>query len=132
MVALYHSSYQSGTMYLNAGKREQGSCLIPIEDEKLLDAPIEAYLCLKSADGELISDSVYLGNINGAAKDREAKALEEQYNQVKDRFEKVEKLCKEQQEFLHHKKIKSKAMKQVKAEYLALKDKLASMPGKPV
>ena len=134
MVALYHSSIKDATMYLNAGKREQGKCFIPIEENKhnLLNAPIEAYLCFKSANGELISDSVYLGNINGAAKDREEQAQDEQYTKVKDRFQKVEVAYKEQLELLQHKKIKSKLMKHLETEYLALKEKLASMPGKPV
>ena len=134
MVALYHSSIQDATMYLNAGRRDLGKCFIPMKEDKkhLLDAPIEAYLCFKSADGELISDSVYLGNINGAAKDKAEQERDEQYTQVKDRFEKVEKLYNEKLELLHHKKIKSKSMKHLETEYLALKDKLASMPGKPV
>ena len=132
MVAVYHSSVQTGTMFLNAGKRDQGSCFLPIDEQNLLDAPIEAYLCFKSADGERISDSVYLGNINGAAKDRAEQEQDEQYTKVKDRFKKVEVLYNQQLELLYHKKIKSKSMKHLETEYLALKDKLESMPGKPV
>ena len=134
MVALYHSSIRDATMHLNAGRRDHGKCFIPIKEDKknLLDAPIEVYLCFKSADGELISDSVYLGNINGAARERHEQELEEQYILVRERLGKVEALYKEQLDIFQITKVRSKSLKHLKMEYHKLQYKLASMPGKPV
>lgn len=68
MVMLYHPLQKDATYTLNASRRDAEQCFLRIWDPAKQDEPIEAYICFKSADGKCISNSVYLGNLNGEAK----------------------------------------------------------------
>ncbi len=134
MVVLRFPSGDYSKSYLNAAKREDGKCFIPVPDKELLNGPIEAYMCFKSADGERISDSVYLGNLNGSAEEQKETERKEKeragYQAIESRFKKVK--ASYDQFFGEHGLTKStKAFKYVAEEYEVLKNKLKNHPGKP-
>lgn len=132
MVALYHPSERKASVFLNAGKRELGECFVPIEDQTFLDEPIEAFLCFKSADGKNISDSVYLGNINGSHKEKIDIELKEEYLKAKVHFDGVEANFKEREAEYLKTGIGKKAVNMMRKEYLVFKNRLENLPGKPV
>ena len=131
MVALYYPGSQGATAYMNAGKRSIGECFIRVS-KTLLDEPTEAYACFKSADGPGISDSLYLGNINGHAESEEEKEINEKYNATKTRFEVLKKQFKPNENDEERAVKESKATRHLRKEYEILKEKLKNMPGKPV
>ena len=132
MLALYHPKDKKASLFLNAGKRDQGECFVAIEDENLLNEPIEAYLCFKSADGESISDSAYLGNINGSQEEKEAEKIDKKYTEVKSRFETVKANYQELDAVFQKTGIRSKSLKAAQKEYEVIKEQLENLPGKPV
>lgn len=132
MIALYHPKDKDASLFFNAGKREQGEFFVKPDQEKWLDEPIEAYLCFKSADGTSISDSVYLGNINGSQEQEAQKEEDEKYTELKARLEKVKANYDKLDAIFQKTGIKSKSLKASRKEYEVLKDKLEHLPGKPV
>ncbi|ALL06389.1 hypothetical protein AQ505_13305 [Pedobacter sp. PACM 27299] len=67
MVMVSHPDREHASSFLNAAKREDGSCFIPVHSEWMRNGQMEVYVCFKSASGQLISDSAYAGNLNGLA-----------------------------------------------------------------
>lgn len=132
MVALYHPKDKKASLFLNAGKRDQGGCFVAIEDENLLNEPMEAYLYFKSADGETISDSIYLGNINGSQEEKEAEKIDKKYTEVKARFETVKANYQDLDAIYQKTGIRTKSLKATHKEYEVLKEQLENLPGKPV
>ncbi|RQO74570.1 hypothetical protein DBR43_04060 [Pedobacter sp. KBW06] len=65
MILLLHPLSEYATFTLNACRRDAGQYLMEVTETSLLNEPIEAYICFKSADGRRISNSTYLGNLNG-------------------------------------------------------------------
>ena len=132
MIALYHPSEGKASVFLNAGRRDQGTCFVQIENQQFLDEPIEAYLCFKSADGKSISDSVYLGNINGSHEEQVEEELKQEYIKAKIHFEGVEaNYMARETEYLKT-GIGKKALNAMKKEYLVLKERFENLPAKPV
>ncbi|ALL06011.1 hypothetical protein AQ505_11220 [Pedobacter sp. PACM 27299] len=91
----------------------------------------EVYVCFKSANGELISDSAYVGNLNGLAESNKEQVEKKHYMVVKVRFDRVE--ADYHQKIIAHKegRIGTKAFRHIAKEYEMLKQKLKSLPGKP-
>ncbi|MBB2148607.1 DUF6266 family protein [Pedobacter gandavensis] len=116
--------------YLNVARRSEGKCFIPMYEEAL-NQQIEPYISFISADGERISDSVYLGNLNGLGKNKEEKEAKEKYQQVKTRFDQVEGSYLSQLKDNYGTKPKTKAFKCLEKEYKVLKNQLQHLPGKP-
>ncbi|MBB2148897.1 DUF6266 family protein [Pedobacter gandavensis] len=116
--------------YLNIARRSEGKCFIPMYEEAL-NQQIEPYISFISADGERISDSVYLGNLNGLGENKTEKAAKEKYQQVKARFDQVEGNYLGQLKENHGSKPNSKAFKYLEKEYKVLKNQLVHLPGKP-
>ncbi|WP_316841263.1 DUF6266 family protein [Pedobacter gandavensis] len=116
--------------YLNIARRSEGKCFIPIY-EGLLNQQIEPYISFISADGEQVSDSVYLGNLNGEGKTREEKHHEQKYQLVKSRFEQVESSYLAHLKENNHIRPHTKAFKVLEKEYEVLKNQLEHLPGKP-
>ena len=131
MVALYHPADKDASLFLNAGKRDQGECFVAIQDENLLDSAIEAYLTFRSADGNSISDSVYLGNVNGSQCVKEKKEAVRKYIALKAHFDQVEANYLEKEALYLKSELKKKVFRSIEKEYNVLKEKLDNMPGKP-
>ena len=98
LVVLYYPGSKGAVVYLNEAKRKDGSLFIPITNKDRLDEPTEAYMCFKSVDGERISDSVYLGNLNGEAETEEEKEEKAAYVSLKTRLEQFEATFKKEQQ----------------------------------
>lgn len=130
MVVIYHPLAEEASVHLNAAKRQDGSCFIPVASQ-LLAEPIETFLCFKSADGERISDSVYVGNLNGAAETSEEKKQKEKYQVLKSHFDKIAASYLKQQQAYFKSGTKTKAFRHLEKEYQVLKNQLLNLPGKP-
>ena len=129
MVALYHPLHKKSSLFLNAGKREQGECFLELTDENVLNEPIEAYLCFKSADGESISDSTYLGNLNGTRETEEEKEERQEYVKIKTRFEQAKERYLKQQAIQAKTGIKNKSFRNTEKEYEVLKARYDEISG---
>ncbi|WGQ11537.1 DUF6266 family protein [Pedobacter gandavensis] len=119
-----------GRQYLNIARRSEGKCFIPLSDKELTQQ-IEPYISFISADGTMVSDSVYLGNLNGIAENQEEKKAKQQYQQVKTRFDQVASSYLGQLKENYGMPLETKAFKYLEKEYKVLKDKLEHLPGKP-
>ncbi|SHG61568.1 DUF6266 family protein [Pedobacter caeni] len=129
MILIYLPGLKNGKSHLNASKRETGKYSVELSED-VIDEPIEAYMCFKSADGTQISESVYLGNLNGEAETQEEKTKREAYAALKARFDQVSDA------YLKYIEpggsvILTKAFRNLETEYRALKSKLDHLPGKP-
>ncbi|WP_316751428.1 DUF6266 family protein [Pedobacter gandavensis] len=116
--------------YLNIARRSEGKCFIPMYEEAL-NQQIEPYISFISADGEKVSDSVYLGNLNGTGKNASEKQEEEKYQRVKTRFDQLESNYSAQLKANYGEIPKNKAFKTLEKEYKVLKKQLEHLPGKP-
>ncbi len=132
MIQLYYPSRKYGRSFLNASRRDSGEVFLPVSEVNIHE-PIEVYACFKSADGKQISNSIYLGNINGAIKSAKEQAAQEKYITLKARFDQIEPdyLTRKKQIELGLKR-SNKAFRHLETEYLSLKNKLAHLPGVPV
>ncbi|SHF09433.1 DUF6266 family protein [Pedobacter caeni] len=131
MILLYHPLKRTATSRINASRRDAGTCFIELDHDGFLDEPIEAYICFRAADGKEISDSVYLGNLNGAAKTEEEISQKKKYEEVKQRFSIVEADYLGQMQGNRGNPVDSKAFRTLEKEYQVLKNKLEHLPGKP-
>ena len=131
MVMVSHPDHGRASSFLNAGKRGDGSCFIPLQSEWMRNGQMEVYVCFKSANGELISDSAYAGNLNGLAESQKEQAEKKHYMAVKVRFDRVE--ADYHQKIIAHEagRIGDKAFRHIAKEYEVLKQKLKFLPGKP-
>ncbi|WP_316753589.1 DUF6266 family protein [Pedobacter gandavensis] len=116
--------------YLNIARRSEGKCFIPMYED-VLNQQIEPYIAFISADGERVSDSVYLGNLNGAGKTQTEKQQEEKYKQVKTRLDQLESSYLGQLKENHGLRSNTKAFKYLEKEYRTLQKQLEHLPGKP-
>ena len=132
MIQLCFPLRKRGQSLLNASRRDAGSVFITLEEQRQIQEPIEAYACFKSADGQRISNSIYLGNINGTLKSASEQIEEEKYTVLKNRFDRVSvSYLIQEKQMRAGLKDSSKAFRNLEAEYRALKDKLAHLPGGP-
>ena len=92
---------------------------------------MEVYVCFKSANGQLISDSAYVGNLNGLAESHKEQAEKKHYSLLKTRFDQFE--ANYHQKIIAHEegRIGDKAFRHIEKEYHVLKKKLDILPGKP-
>jgi hypothetical protein len=92
---------------------------------------MEIYICFKSANGKRISNSVYLGNLNGEMETDEEKHEKKKYDALKARFEQVSADYLRLQELDRGLHTSTKAFRTLEKEYQVLKNKLDHLPGKP-
>lgn len=132
MVMVCHPVQKKASNYLNAARREDGGCFIPLNRDWKLAEQMEIYVCFKSANGKLISDSAYVGNLNGVTETEFQKEEKEKYNQIQARFDLI--AVQYQQKRLDYAEgiLEPKAFRHLEKEYRVLKDKLAKLPGKSV
>lgn len=131
MIQLYYPLRKRGKSLLNASRRDSGKLFIPVNEE-LIKEPIVAYACFKSADGKQISNSIYLGSLEGTVKDSREKDIQEKYIALKTRFDQVAgNYLEPQQQIQLGFKNSDKAFRHLETEYHALKIKLAHLPGGP-
>ena len=130
MILLSFPGIRDSRMYFNAAKRSAGKFFVPLS-KKLLDQPMETFMCFRSADATEISDSMYVGNLNGQAETAQDKLNKKKYMEVKTRFDIVEasymaRIAAEDGAFPN-----DKAFRTLVKEYEVLQETLRTMPGKP-
>ena len=131
MIQLCHPLRKKGSTFLNASRRDSGQVFIPVS-QSYIHEPIEAYACFKPADGKQISNSIYLGNINGTVKSAGEQAAQEKYTALKTRFDQVAtNYLTRKKQIEQGLKDRNKAFRHLETEYLALKDQLEHLPGGP-
>jgi len=130
MILLYFPGVKTSRMYFNATKRSAGKYFIPL-NKSLLDQPMEAFMCFRSADATEISDSMYVGNLNGQVETPRAREYKKKYLEVKMRFDVVEASYMARIEAEEGIIPRDKAFRNLEKEYEVLKEKLSTMPGKP-
>ena len=131
MVMVSHPERGSASSFLNAAKREDGSCFIPLHSEWMRNGQMEVYICFKSANGQLISDSAYLGNLNGLAESHKEQAEKKHYSLFKTHFDQVEANYHQKTIDYQEGRIGDKTFRHIAKEYEVLKKKLEILPGKP-
>lgn len=131
MVAVAHPTKKKASCFLNAAKRADGSCFIPLDQEWMMTEQMEVYVCLKSANETLISDSTYVGNLNGAPETEKQKAEKDHYHSVKARFDQVAANYQLKRLDYAGGVLEPKAFRHLEREYQVLREKLLHLPGKP-
>ena len=130
MILLCHPLQKRATSCINAGRRDAGSYFIGLRED-YLEEPIEAYICFRAADGKAISNSAYVGNLNGEIESPEERAQNKKYQLIKQRFDVVESDYLQQLKDNWGQRVDSKAFRNLEKEYEVLKNKLEHLPGKP-
>jgi hypothetical protein len=130
MILLYHPLKKTARPVINACRRDAGGYFVDLHEE-LVEEPIEAYICFRAANGKAISDSQYIGNLNGEVESKEEVAQKKKYLLVKQRFDVVEVDYLQQITGNRGKPIDTKAFRNLEREYEVLKKKLEHLPGKP-
>lgn len=119
---------------LNFSKRELGTAFLPLEPEEL-ERSMEVYLFLRAANHDSVSDTVYLGNLNGSyespaiteiRENQQAKAL-----MFKSRFEQVKEQYKSQLKLKPEERMAKKPFRNLEKEYLVLMARWSSEQGRP-
>ncbi|MBB2147873.1 DUF6266 family protein [Pedobacter gandavensis] len=131
MVLVNHPTKKRASSYLNAAKRADGSCFIPVSQEWMMREQMEIYVCLRSSNEKSITDSVYAGNLNGEPDSPMEKAAKIHYNATKARFDRVAADYHKQRMDDWEGALERKAFRHLEKEYHVLRDKLLHLPGKP-
>lgn len=118
---------------LNFSKRNAGTAFLPLEPEEL-DRCMEVYVFLSAANHDSVSDSVYLGNLNGEYEDpivtlRKDKEQAEYLKSTR-RYEQVTEEYRAQMKLKPGERIGAKAFRNLETEYLVLFDRAKSMESK--
>lgn len=87
MVMLLKPGQSRGDCMLNAGKRSEGSCFIELETGH--QSQTEVYICFKSSSGKSISNTAYVGNLNGVTENKENQVKKEKRTKDQARFDQV-------------------------------------------
>ncbi|WP_316749932.1 DUF6266 family protein [Pedobacter gandavensis] len=130
MVMIFFPESGKDKEYLNIARRSEGKCFIPLNEQQLKEQ-MEPYISFIAADGEKVSDSRYLGNLNGKGLNEAEKQQQKKYEQVKTRFDQLEASYSKQMIANYGEKPKDKAFKYLEKEYQTLKKQLEHLPGKP-
>ncbi|EDM36924.1 hypothetical protein PBAL39_18659 [Pedobacter sp. BAL39] len=128
MVLLYLPGKRMSIPMFNAAKRKDGQVYIPLRDS-FANEPMEAFMCFKTADGTEISNSIYLGNLNGAALTAQDVKNQEKYEHDKAHFKTIEAKYLQVLEQAGGEFPDTKSFRVLQAEYMALQRKYGSSPG---
>ncbi|WP_316749307.1 DUF6266 family protein [Pedobacter gandavensis] len=131
MVLVSHPTKKQASIFLNAARRADGSCFLPLDKDWMMREQMEVYACFKSSNEKLISDSTYVGNLNGVPDSPLEKAEKVKYQVVKDRFDLLAADYDQKRMDYAEGVITTKAFRYLEKEYQVLKEKLKHMPGKP-
>lgn len=122
-LGIYFPKSRTQKLEMNFSKRNMGTAFLPLYEEDL-EAPMEVYLFLSAANHDSVSDTVYLGNVNGTFED--SNVIEEREKKEKAdlseaaRYEKVSQQYKAQMKLKPEDRIKAKAFKSLETEFLIL------------
>ncbi|MBC8985562.1 hypothetical protein H9X96_07215 [Pedobacter sp. N36a] len=121
------------TIELNFAKRKDGTAFLPLSEEELLQ-PMEVYLFLRAANHDSVSDTVYLGNLNGTYEDpkitefkEKKRGLDLQFNL---RYEQITTQYEAQMKLKPAERLSGKVFRNLETEYLVLQDQWRSRQAK--
>ncbi|WP_316842711.1 DUF6266 family protein [Pedobacter gandavensis] len=119
---------------LNFSKRELGTAFLALAPEEL-ERSMEVYLFLRAANHDSVSDTVYLGNLNGSYENPKVTEIREKEQaedlKLKLRFELVSVQYKAQLKLKPEKRMGAKAFRNLEKEYLVLLDRRGLKSTKP-
>lgn len=132
MIMLYRSAEigREATSHLYEAKRSEGKCFIPVS-VRHIDRPIEAYMFFKANTGKAVSDSVYLGNLNGEEETLSEKEDKKLHTEVKERFEKIQDKYLKLMNDKDGPPPESRNLRMMRTEYVALQKKLEALQQRP-
>ncbi|WP_316819494.1 DUF6266 family protein [Pedobacter gandavensis] len=117
---------------LNFSKREAGIAFLALEPEQLTQ-PMEVYLFLSAANHDSVSDTLYLGNLNGSYDDPMLREIKEKKQdnelKLKERFELIREQYKAQMKLEPEQRISKKAFRNLEQEYIVLLNRNKAEPG---
>ena len=128
MIILYHPVKGRETTVFYAAKRSDGKCFIPVH-ERWLAEPLEAYMFFKASNGKAVSDSVYLGNLNGEVETVEQVVVKGKDKRGKDRFKVIKAQYLAEFNDAADEVRMNKSRKNLKLEYEVLKKRFDEPPG---
>lgn len=135
MILVYFPGMRRSVQMLNAAKRESGGYELKLH-RSMIHQPMEIYMLFKAANGKDISDTLYLGNINGPGNPpvldeaEQAKAAKN-YAELEARFEADKARYHKRMAQFKAKKIKYEALSSSERSYERSRHMLEIMPGKP-
>lgn len=125
-LAIYFPKSRTQKVELNFSKRMIGSAFLPLYEEDL-EAPMEVYLFLSASNHDAVSDTIYLGNVNGSFESPKISAEKEKEEKGKlgelaemARYERVSQQYKAQMKLKPEERMKKKTFKSLETEFLAL------------
>lgn len=132
-LAVYFPKSRRKKLELNFSKREMGAAFLSLTEEEL-ESSMEVYLFLRAANHDSVSDTVYLGNVNGAleqAEIKEERAENEKNEQAEglranERYEQVKGQYKAQMKLRPEDRMSGKAFRNLEKEYLVLMNRFES------
>ncbi|WP_222537732.1 DUF6266 family protein [Pedobacter polysacchareus] len=127
-LAVYFPKRKSQIIELNFSKRGTGTAFLPLSEE-VLESPMEVFLFLSAANHTSVSDTLYIGNLNGVLD--EPKSTKHQENRVEDlgadiRFEQIKEQYYLQMKLRPEDRLPGKAFRSLEKEYLVLMNRYES------
>lgn len=126
MVMTLYPEKDKANCILNATQRGTGSCFIPLEHPE--GTQIEVYLAFKSSDGSGVSDTAYLGNLNGVAESKEERRKKEKRKAIENRLKIISANYFKQIQDNKGVKPQSNRFRALEKEYQDLKQRLDNLP----
>lgn len=132
-LAVYFPKSRTKKVELNFSKREAGTAFLPLAAEEL-ERSMEVYLFLSAANHDSVSDTVYLGNLNGKGGNPEITTQREEKKKnelvgglkAKLRYEHIKEQYKVQMKLKPNERISDKAFRNLEKEYLVLMNRYES------
>ncbi|WGQ08118.1 DUF6266 family protein [Pedobacter gandavensis] len=119
---------------LNFAKRKDGTAFLPLCEYELSQS-MEVYLFLRAANHDSVSDTVYLGNLNGTYENPKIKEIREKAQaadlKLNLRFEQINAQYKAQMKLKPEERVGGKAFRNLETEYFVLVDQWRSRQTKP-
>ncbi|WP_316745661.1 DUF6266 family protein [Pedobacter gandavensis] len=129
-LAVYFPKSRRQKIELNFSKREMGTAFLALAEEEL-ESSMEVYLFLSAANHDSVSDTLYLGNLNGAWENQKiiaekGKNVETEALYENARYVQVMAQYKGQMELKPENRIPDKAFRNLETEYLVLRNRYES------
>lgn len=127
-LAIYLPERKAQIIELNFSKRGIGTAFLPVKEDEL-ESSMEVYLFLSAANHTSVSDTLYVGNLNGAWEQPNSRKYEE--NPVEDlrtnlRFEQIKEQYGLQMKLKPEDRLPRKAFNSLEKEYLVFMNRYES------
>lgn len=113
---------------LNFSKRGNGTAFLSLNEDEL-ESSMEVYLFLSAANHTSVSDTLYLGNLNGSLEQPKRQGKEEEDLGANLRFEQIKEQYNVQMKLNPEDRLSGKAFRSLEKEYLVLMNRYESRSG---